>query len=439
MFRLCGEEDINYRRKNSFNLVCGCVVGLLASAFLRSEKIFVVNFLLRGRRENLILPVKIFFNLGMIGAFFCILWYFLKMKNRKITTYHLWSILISATVLVGSLLLVVMALRKWILERVISGFWDTLPGLFIITNLPYLLLLYMAAVFSGVFSCLTRGRVKYIQYISTEIKGMESDGVGRQLEIIGNEEIADLCRSINQMSQKLFEKEQSEKEMERRKDELITNVSHDLRSPLTSIIGYVQLLKKDPTDTEKFREYIEVVDLRLQGLNKMVNELFELTKLNGTDIAMNFERVDIVALLEHLAWENKILLQERGISLVTEIEDTPFEMEVDVGKMVRALQNLFDNARKYAKENSNVILCAAYKKDVFEIQMENKMANAEDFQEKKLFERFYKGDFSRSDMGSSGLGLAIIKRIIELHEGEIHARVEGEWMKFCIKFNKGKF
>lgn len=241
------------------------------------------------------------------------------------------------------------------------------------------------------------------------------------------------------MSQKLFEKEQSEKEMERRKDELITNVSHDLRSPLTSIIGYVQLLKKDPTDTEKFREYIEVVDLRLQGLNKMVNELFELTKLNGTDIAMNFERVDIVALLEHLAWENKILLQERGISLVTEIEDTPFEMEVDVGKMVRALQNLFDNARKYAKENSNVILCAAYKKDVFEIQMENKMANAEDLQEKKLFERFYKGDFSRSDMGSSGLGLAIIKRIIELHEGEIHARVEGEWMKFCIKFNKGKF
>ena len=79
---------------------------------------------------------------------------------------------------------------------------------------------------------------------------------------------------------------------------------------------------------------------------------------------------------------------------------------------------------------TKIIMCAT---------MENKMANAEDLQEEKLFERFYKGDFSRSDMGSSGLGLAIIKRIIELHEGEIHARVEGEWMKFCIKFNKGKF
>ena len=215
------------------------------------------------------------------------------------------------------------------------------------------------------------------------------------------------------------------------------NVSHDLRSPLTSVIGYVQLLKQTgPSDMEQFQEYITVVDRRLQGLHKMVDELFELTKLNDPDVNMNLEKADLCALLRHLAYENEILLQKRGLTLQKELTENSFEMEMDVGKIVRAVQNLFDNARKYAKENSTVKILTACSQDMFQLQMKNEVNNAEGIQAEKLFERFYIADAARSDTKSSGLGLAIVKRIVKLHGGEITASVCDGCLVLEIKFVK---
>ena len=303
------------------------------------------------------------------------------------------------------------------------------------TNLSGVFVLLLVAVFSGTFAFLTKRKVNYIQYISREIKNIENDGFGRELKVSGNDEIADLCSSINHMSQKLLEKQENERRLEKRKNELIVNVSHDLRSPLTSIIGYVKLLKKEgASDEEKFREYIDVVDVRLQGLNEMVNELFELTRLNGTDVEMNLEKTDMAALLRHLAYENEILLQEHGLALQNNVTDFSFEMKVDINKIVRAFQNLFDNARKYAKECSEVILSARLEENIFLIQMKNQIKNQETLQAEKLFERFYQGDASRSDTQSSGLGLAIVKRIVELHGGEISADVKEGWLVLEVRF-----
>lgn len=431
----CGEGDINYKRKHPINVAGGCVVGLLAGAILQWEKDFTVDCLLPYNMEWLRVLVRCLFNIGTAAAVFFIFWYFLSIKSHRLIVYYLLSVLLSMASAVLSGGVITRVFKNLFLEAAASGFIDTKSGFFVWTNLCGLFILFLVAVFSGMFILLTKGKVNYIQYISREIKGIENDGFGRELKVIGNDEIADLCRSINHMSQKLLEKQENEQRLENRKNELIVNVSHDLRSPLTSIIGYVKLLKKEGAeDTEKFREYIDVVDRRLLGLNEMVNELFELTRLNGADVEMNFEKTDIAALLRHLAYENEILLQERGLVLQNNITDSCFEMEVDVNKMVRAIQNLFDNARKYAKEGSEVVVRADIAGNVFLIQMKNQIGSQEGLVAEKLFERFYCGDVSRSDTGSSGLGLAIVKRIVELHQGEITADSKDGWLVLDLLF-----
>ncbi|MDE7325543.1 MAG: HAMP domain-containing histidine kinase [Lachnospiraceae bacterium] len=431
-----GAGDTGYRKK-PVNLAGGCIVGLLLAAILRSERIFVLAYLMPGEEGWRVILVRAIFDLCALAIFLCVLRYFLKMKSRKLTVYYLVAILISATAAVLSAMSVVMALKDWFLGRVDSGFWDTRGGTFLMVNIPYFFLVLLAAVFSGVFALLTRGRVKYIEYISGEVKIIENNGFGRKLMLSGEDEITDLCRSINHLSQKLLEKEQAGQEMERRKNELITNVSHDLRSPLASVVGYVQLLKKEGvSNPEKFEEYIDVVDRRLQGLACLVNELFELTKLNGSDVEMNFLYTDMVALLWHLACENEILLQQAGIGLVKDIVDARFEMEVDVGKMVRVIQNLFDNAGKYAKEASEVLFCVSCTDEVLEIRMQNLVEHPQGLCGDRLFERFYKGDTSRGEESGSGLGLAIVKRIVSLHGGKIEAIVKGELLCIRISFSK---
>lgn len=435
MSRQCGEGDINCKKRHPLHVAGGCVVSLQAILILQGEKDFIVNYLIPYHMEWLQILIRCLFDAGTAAAVFFIFRYFLSVKSHKLIIYYLLSVVLSvaAAVLAGGL--IIRFLKDWFIETAASGFLDTKSGIFIMTNLSGVFVLLLVAVFSGAFAFLTKRKVNYIQYISREIKNIENDGFGRELKVSGNDEIADLCSSINHMSQKLLEKQENERRLEKRKNELIVNVSHDLRSPLTSIIGYVKLLKKEgASDEEKFREYIDVVDVRLQGLNEMVNELFELTRLNGTDVEMNLEKTDMAALLRHLAYENEILLQEHGLALQNNVTDFSFEMKVDINKIVRAFQNLFDNARKYAKEGSEVILSAGLEENIFLIQMKNQIKNQETLQAEKLFDRFYQGDASRSDTRSSGLGLAIVKRIVELHGGEITADVKEGWLVLEVRF-----
>lgn len=142
----------------------------------------------------------------------------------------------------------------------------------------YLLLAVLVLVFAVVFSCITKKKIKYIQLLSKEMKKIEQEGFGRTLEVYGEDELADLCISMNHMSEELYKKEQREKQIEKQKRELITNVSHDLCSPLTSVIGYVELLKQGAEQNPQvYQEYMSVVERRLQGLKICLNDVIKGT------------------------------------------------------------------------------------------------------------------------------------------------------------------
>lgn len=305
---------------------------------------------------------------------------------------------------------------------------------FLSINLVYILLFLGVGTFLCVFLFLVNRKVKYIKLLTKEIKVIKDEGFGKTIEVIGQDELAQLCESINTMSIELRKKIDRENIIEKNKNELITGVSHDLRTPLTSIIGYIDLIKNNGyINEEKSREYMNIIDDKAKNLNKLINELFEYTKLSSHDIKLNYSKVEIGSLLQQLVGEYTHILNKQGLEVYTEIDDTDIFVNIDVEKIVRVLENLLTNAKKYSVDNSTVVI-KLFKEDkyvVIAISNETQNIFTEDLE--KIFERFYKVDKSRNDKDSSGLGLAIVKRIVELHNGEIKVDLEDNIIQFIVK------
>ena len=284
------------------------------------------------------------------------------------------------------------------------------------------------------FSVRINRKVKYVEYLSQEIQLIREEGFGRTMELQGSDEITELCASINEMSVQLSEKQELEKKQLQSKNELITNVSHDLRSPLTSIIGYVDLLKQTgPQDQQRFAEYIEVVERRLTGLNVLINELFEYTKLNSAEKIPDMEQMDVIGILRHVLYEHKVLMEANGLTLSWQIKTESYTANINTHQMVRVFQNLLDNARRYADKSAPVTVTAETEPTgQLHICIANQAADTSGLNPDQMFERFYRGDQARSDTQSSGLGLAIAKRIVQLHGGRISASLLGQTLSIHL-------
>ncbi len=348
--------------------------------------------------------------------------------QKRLTVYFLKAACVSLAVSLV-VLAVVLSMMQLLLH---SGLWDYFHDLgyrYLIAAeyLPSVVAVALTVIcFIVSFSVRINRRVRYVEYLSQEIQKIREEGFGRTMELQGDDEITRLCAVINEMSVQLREKEEREKRQQRSKDELITNVSHDLRSPLTSIIGYVELLKETgPEDRQRFAEYIEVVERRLTGLNGLINELFEYTKLNSADQLPDMEKRDVLELLRHILYEYKILMEAEGLTLSWQLEAESHMAHINTRQMVRVFQNLLDNARRYAHRSAPVTV-TAQDTGRLHICITNRVADPHGIEPDRIFERFYCGDRARSAPQSSGLGLAIVKRIVELHGGQVDASLQGQ-------------
>ena len=348
--------------------------------------------------------------------------------QKRLTAYFLKAACVSLAVSLV-VLAVVLSMMQLLLH---SGLWDYFHDLgykYLIAAeyLPSVVAVALTVIcFIVSFSVRINRRVRYVEYLSQEIQKIREEGFGRTMELQGDDEITRLCAVINEMSVQLREKEEREKRQQRSKDELITNVSHDLRSPLTSIIGYVELLKETgPEDRQRFAEYIEVVERRLTGLNGLINELFEYTKLNSADQLPDMEKRDVLELLRHILYEYKILMEAEGLTLSWQLEAESHMAHINIQQMVRVFQNLLDNARRYAHRSAPVTV-TAQDTGRLHICITNRVADPHGIEPDRIFERFYCGDRARSAPQSSGLGLAIVKRIVELHGGQVDASLQGQ-------------
>lgn len=225
------------------------------------------------------------------------------------------------------------------------------------------------------------------------------------------------------------------KEAEQRKNDLIVYLAHDLKTPLTSVIGYLTLLRDEPQISEEMRSrYTGIALDKAERLEDLINEFFDITRFNLTNIQLEPERVNISRMLEQIGFEFHPILAEKDLKLETEIKPN-VEILCDPDKLARVFDNLLRNAVNYSYAGTTIYLSMDYEpiKDEVKICVENHGKTISPDKLDRIFEQFFRLDSSRRfSTGGSGLGLAIAKKIVELHHGTITAESENESIRFTV-------
>lgn len=226
---------------------------------------------------------------------------------------------------------------------------------------------------------------------------------------------------------------QGELKSERMKAELITNVSHDLKTPLTSIINYVDLLQKDNnTETQKV-EYLNILENKSKRLKVLIEDLFEATKASSGNIALNIEEVDVVAILKQTLGEFKEKIESSGLDFKINMPKEKIILNLDGARTWRVFDNLIGNALKYSMKNSRIYINLVREGDKVIFEIKNISAYELNCDPSELRERFKRGDASRHTEGS-GLGLSIANSLVELQGGELIVDIDGDLFKVKIIF-----
>ena len=222
---------------------------------------------------------------------------------------------------------------------------------------------------------------------------------------------------------------------ERFKTELITNVSHDLKTPLTSIVSYVDLLKKEPTESEAAREYIEVLDRQSQKLKKLTTDLGDASKASSGALPVNLEKIDLGELLRQSAGEYTEKFAAAAITPVLNVPEGETYVTADGRLLWRVLDNLLGNAVKYAQSGTRLYLELVQDETETVLTLKNISREPLNIPAEELMERFVRGDGSRHTDGS-GLGLSIAKSLMELMGGKLALTLDGDLFKAALVFSR---
>lgn len=276
-----------------------------------------------------------------------------------------------------------------------------------------------------------------ISIINDGLKKINSGDLEYNLNNTSEREVKELVQNINKIKEgyKISLNEQIKNE--KLKTELISNVSHDLKTPLTSIINYVNILK-DPNITEEERkDYLNILDKNSRRLKSLIEDLFEVSKLNSGKMKIQKEKIDIVSLVHQGIGEYSNLYEEKNIEFKVNSNCDEIILDLDGKLMSRAFENLIVNALKYSLSNTRVYIDISNKENEVEVSFKNISNYEMDFNTKDIFEQFTRADKSRnSSVEGSGMGLAITKSVIELHNGEIRIEIEGDMFKIYFSIPK---
>lgn len=276
-------------------------------------------------------------------------------------------------------------------------------------------------IFSAAFLILQLGTLRYIERISEAVTNIADGDLNTQVEVRGDDEFSAMAASLNRMEAELRELMEKERESERTKNELITNVAHDLRTPLTSILGYLDLLSRGiTTDPDTQKKYIDIAYTKARRLEKLIEDLFGFTKMTYGKLAMKIGPVDIVKLLGQLLEE--FYPSFAGHDLTYELfSNVPAKtITADANLLARLFDNLINNAIKYGSEGKKVLVRIDAGEETVTVSVTNYGYVIPKEELPLLFHKFYRVEQSRSsNTGGTGLGLAISKSIVEMHGGTI--------------------
>lgn len=245
----------------------------------------------------------------------------------------------------------------------------------------------------------------------------------------------ELAVSVNNMGDGIRKAVATSMKDERMQADLITNVSHDIRTPLTSIINYVNLLKRERITQEPASGYIEVLDAKAQRLKQLTDDLLEASKISSGNIILENSRLDLTELVRQSVGEFSEKLEARKLQVLTTEPDGPAYIYADSRRMWRVMENLFNNICKYAMEGTRVYVDLEKAEGKIVLSLKNISENSLNFSPDELTQRFVRGDVSRSSEGS-GLGLSIAKNLTELQSGEFRITLDGDLFKVLIRFSE---
>lgn len=240
--------------------------------------------------------------------------------------------------------------------------------------------------------------------------------------------------SINSLVASTVNAINEEKAIENSKDELISNVSHDIRTPLTSIIGYLGLLKSGVANPADQQKYLNIAYMKAEQMKSLAHDLLEYTTLKSTNIKLQLAPLHIYSMLEQVAAGFEFEAHEKGITFNIETRPKDLTIQADPEKLVRVYNNLIANALKYGTDATQINLIAnLVNNNEVELRVENNGAAIPADSLKKIFERFYRVEPSRNTQtGGTGLGLSITKSIVDLHHGKIVCESNDKWTRFII-------
>ncbi|WP_346916654.1 HAMP domain-containing sensor histidine kinase [Clostridium sp.] len=274
----------------------------------------------------------------------------------------------------------------------------------------------------------------YLNKITNDAKLISEGKINDDISEDGKGALRDLAHSINNMKQGLRKSIENENKSEKMKTELISNVSHDLKTPLTSIINYVDLLKRMGIEPEEARAYVEVLDRKSQRLKILIEDLFEASKATSGAMHLNFEKIELNALIRQSLGEAENRIQEANLDFKTNIPTEKIYINADGRKIWRVFENLISNAIKYSLKGTRVYVDVKSENNKVYITMKNISAYELNFDATEITERFRRGEESRNTEGS-GLGLAIAKSIIELHDGALEIGIDGDLFKVTVELS----
>ena len=308
----------------------------------------------------------------------------------------------------------------------------------LVNNIGSVPLMIVVGVLSFVlfFFLFSRKVMRVLDEITAGIQEVAKGELSHRIEVKTSDEFGVVAASINQMAEQLQLSLQEERNAVAAKNDLITGISHDLRTPLTSILGFLEYIEKDRYQDEiEMRYYVSIAYEKSLTLRKLIDDLFEYTRVSGGSLPLSLQALNLNSFLMQLAEEFAPMLEDAGMTYNFVGGQEQLWIQAAPGELVRAYENLFSNAIRYGSQGKRMEIGMALegKEAVIRISNYGESIPAQDLPH--LFERFYRVDKSRSrETGGTGLGLAIAKSMIELHRGSIVAYSENGRTDFVTRF-----
>ena len=299
-------------------------------------------------------------------------------------------------------------------------------GVLLIVYIPAVLFLGLPALY------ILLRRTAYLNRIIISTEKMAQGRLHDEIKIEGKSPLADHARNLNNLREGVRNSMTEQAKSERLKTELITNVSHDLRTPLTSIITYTDLLKAQDLSDEDRLKYVDILDKKSQRLKTLIEDLFEVSKMASGNMELNKQRVDLTQLLQQALAEQEEEISKTELDFRLNFPETPLVAYVDGKRWWRVLDNLILNALKYSMPGTRVYLTLQQVGDQAQFVLKNVSEYELNENGDELFERFKRADTSRHTDGS-GLGLAIAQSIVDMHEGKMDIDVDGDLFKVTVE------